>query len=221
MVALKLPSGQIRHVTGGQVLLPRTGVWVADLKVDTTESLPDRVTMDLGKVELPAAVHKAELISGITEVRLVGGAGGLGDTARPKHYHRPLVRHVLVDLLRDAGESLSPASSREVVSKSLEAWTTLALPTGSMLAALCLVVGNGANWRILADGTVWMGVETWPDSQVESRSIHSDGANAASIVGTDIPGLWPGTLLDGRRVDYVQHDLNTDRTTVLFAQEDA
>lgn len=218
MVTLKLPSGQIRNVMGGTVLLPRTGIWVADLKVDQSDDLPDHVTLDLGKVEMPGTVVKAELISGVMETRLVGGGGGIGDLARPKHYHRPLVRHVVVDLLRDAGEQLSPTSTTAVMSKELEAWTTLKLPTGTMLTILCLIVGKGANWRVLADGTVWLGVETWPDSQVESRSIHGDGANAASVIGTDIPGLWPGTLLDGRRVDHVTHDLNNDRTTVLFAE---
>jgi hypothetical protein len=218
MVRLKLPGDDVRGVTSGKVLLPRTGVWLADLRVDARDDLPDQVILDLGISELPATIAKSELIGGMTELRLVGGAGGLGETARPKHYHRPLVRHVLNDLLRDAGERASPTATASVLTLELEAWTTLALPTGSMLAALCTVAGSGVNWRVLADGTVWMGVELWPDSGADVRAIDSDGANAATIVGTDIPGLWPGTLLAGRKVDYVRHDLDADRTTVLYAE---
>ena len=218
MVTLTLPNSQTLDVTGGYVLLPRTGLWLADLRVTTLDELPDRLVLDLGAAEMPASVVKAELISAMTEVRLVGGAGGLGETARPKHYHRPLVRHVLMDLLRDSGEALSTTSTADVLTTELEAWTTLALPTGAMLASLCKVSGADVNWRVLADGSVWIGIETWPDSPVESRSIESDGPNAATMVGTDIPGLWPGTLLGGRRVDYVRHDLDDNRTTVLFAE---
>jgi hypothetical protein len=218
MVTLQLPNGQTRNVTSGQVLLPRTGCWIADLRIDEREDLPDLVVLDLGAVEMPAAVTQAELIGGMTEVRLVGGTGGMGEISRPKHYHRPLARHVLGDLLRDAGERLAASSTPGVLSTEFEAWTTLALPTGALLASLCALAGGDVNWRVLADGTIWIGRETWPDSGVVSRSIDSDGANAASIVGTDIPGLWPGTLLNGRRVDHVRHDLDADRTTVLFAE---
>jgi hypothetical protein len=217
MVRLNLPDGsQSYDITAGTVTLPRTGVWLADLVVNAQDELPDLVVLDLGDVEMPSAVARAELVGGVTHVRLVGGSGGIGDTARPKHYHRPLVRHVLADLLRDAGERLATTATQSVLTTELEAWTTLALPTGSMLAALCQVVGNGANWRVLADGTVWMGVETWPDSGIDARTIESDGANAATMVGTDIPGLWPGTMLGDRRVDVVRHDLDADRTTVLL-----
>jgi len=218
MVTLQLAGGRKRNVTGGQVLLPRTGVWLADLRVDERDELPDQVTLQLGAVEMPAAVVKAELIGGMTEARIVGGAGGLGDTARPKHYHAPLARHVLVDLLRDAGETLSTTAGQDALDTSLEAWTTLAVPMGSMLAALCEVIGDDTNWRVLADGTVWIGTEAWPDSGVDARSIEADGANGASIVGTDIPQIWPGTLLAGRRVDYVRHDLDADRTNLLFGE---
>jgi hypothetical protein len=218
MATLRLATGQSLYVTGGEVLLPRTGVWLANLHVNEQNPLPDRLVLDLGEVDMPAAVAKAELIAGVTEVRLVGGAGGLGELARPKHYHRPLVKHVLADLLRDSGETLATTSTPAVLSKDLEAWTTLALTTGAILAALCRVASSDVNWRVLADGTVWIGTETWPDSAVVSRSIESDGPNAATIIGTDIPELWPGTLLDGRRVDYVRHDLDDNRTTVLFAE---
>ena len=218
MVILQLLTGEILHVTGGNVLLPRTGVWLANLRVNDQDALPDRLVLQLGTVEMPAAVAKAELLHGMMEARIVGGAGGIGETARPKHYHQPLVKHVLADLLRDSGEALAATSTPAVVATALEAWTTLTLPTGAILAALCRVAGTEVNWRVLSDGTVWIGTEDWPDSGVLSRSIEGDGPNAASIIGTDIPGLWPGTILNGRRVDYVRHDLDNTRTTVLFAE---
>jgi hypothetical protein len=221
MITLRLSDGTVIDVTSGYVVVPRTGIWMADLRANTIVDLPDRLTVTLGGVDMPAAVNKTELISGMTEVRVLGGAGGIGDQARPKHYHRPVVRHVVADLLRDAGEALSPTSDAGILGKELEAWDTIDLPTGAILSALCEVAGKDANWRVLTDGTVWIGAETWPDSGVESRQIQADGPNAAAVIGTDIPGLLPGTLLDGRRVDTVQHDLEANRTTVLFASEDS
>ena len=216
MLALTLASGETRTIASGMVELPRTGIWLADLKLLDQDVPSGRVVATMGGVAMPATVAVAELVNGIIDLRIVGGAGGLGNTARAKHYHRPLARHVLDDLMRDAGEILSPTCTPDTVSTPLEAWTTLALPTGAILAALCAVLA--CNWRVLPDGTVWIGVETWPDSAAVFRSIETDGANATKILGTDEPAVWPGTLLGGRRVDSVTYDVGRNRTHVLFAE---
>jgi hypothetical protein len=218
MLTITLPSGLVRTVSSGQIDLPLTGIWMADVKMGD-QVAPDvgtYVTATLRDTAMPAMVATSELVDGIVHMRLIGGKGGLGNTSRPKHYHAPLLRHVLADLLRDAGETLSPTSSASVLSLSLEAWTTLRRPTGATLAALCAVAG--ANWRVLPDGTVWIGVETWPESTAQVRSLARDGAAASNTLGTDGPEVWPGTTLNGRRVDGVIYDLETNRTSVLYAE---
>lgn len=218
MLTITLPSGSVRTVSGGRLDLPLTGIWLADVKMDdqVAPEIGTLVTATLRETAMPATVAAAELVDGIVHVRLIGGKGGLGNTSRPKHYHRPLLRHVINDLLRDAGEMLSTTSTQGVLSLSLEAWTTLKRSTGATLAALCAVAG--ANWRVLADGTVWIGVESWPESTAQIRSLARDGAAASSLIGTDGPEVWPGTTLNSRRVDGVIHDLDANRTSVLYAE---
>jgi len=218
MLTLSFPVGDTYRVSSGTVELPRTGIWIADVKMISQTIPSGPVVATLGPVPMLGTVAVAQLVNGVIDLRVVGGAGGLGNAARPKHYHQPLVNHVLTDLMRDAGEMLSPDCTPAVVNAPLEAWTTLGLPatTGTMLAALCAILG--CNWRVLSDGTVWIGAEDWPDSGVAYRSIDTDGANAAQVVGTDGPAIWPGMLLGGRRVDFVTHDLDSNRTRILFAE---
>jgi hypothetical protein len=218
MLTFTFSDGTTSLVSKGTVELPRTGIWIADVHMISQDipDIGDTVTATLGPVPMIGTVAVAQLVNGIIDLRVVGGAGGLGNPARPKHYHAPLVNHVLTDLIRDAGEVLSTACTPEIIGKPLEAWTTLGLPTGTILAALCAVLE--CNWRVMADGTTWIGTETWPDCPADFRSITTDGANAAQVVGTDGPAVWPGTLLGGRQVDFVTHDLDQNRTRILFAE---
>lgn len=216
MIELTLATGKIRSVSDGTVTLPRTGIWMADLVMTDVEIPAGKVTVRLGNVLMPATVARAELVDGAIHLRLMGGNGDLSRTAKAKHYYHPIVKHVLADLLRDSGETLSVTSDTTTLGRGLESWTTLAFPTGTMLAALTRVIGPGINWRILHDGTFWIGPEAWPDSPLEYRSQSADGANAAEVIASDMPALWPGTKLGGRQVDTVIHDLASDRTTVLY-----
>ena len=216
MLTITTSTGATYRASSGTVDLPRTGIWLADVKIIGQDIPEGAVVATLGTVQMTGTIAVAQLINGAVELRVVGGAGGLGNVARPKHYHQPLARHVLQDLTRDAGETLSSACTDAIISAPLEAWTTFGLTTGAILAALCAILG--CNWRILSDGTVWVGAETWPDCPADFRSLETDGANAAQVVGTDGPAVWPGTLLGGRRVDHVTHDLDHNRTHLVFAE---
>jgi hypothetical protein len=221
MLQVTLASGQVRQVSSGAVDMPLTGIWMADCKLITQpsdETPSGHVVLTLGESLMPGTVAVAELVEGLTHLRVVGGRGGLGNSLKPKHYYRPTVRHLLVDWARDTGETLSPTCTAATLATQLEAWTTLSLPAGAQLAALCAVLGGGTNWRVLADGTLWVGVETWPASDAAYRSIETDGAGGTRVIGTDGPVVRPGTTLDGRKIDSVVHDIDGNRTRITWAE---
>jgi hypothetical protein len=218
MITVALSNGQVRSVSGGIISIPRTGIWLADFVMSDQEIPSGLLVLDLAGVSMPASIVKAELNNGMIDLRIVGGAGGLGNTAKPKHYYRPVVKNVLDDLLRDSGEKLSSSCTPSVTGASLEAWTTLGLPTGAMLSGLCRLCGVDSTWRVLSDGTVWLGAEEWPISTVDVRIESSSGNASSAVIGTDTPCVWPGTILGGRKIDLVVHDLDMNRTSVMFAE---
>lgn len=202
-------------VQKGPVNLPRIGAWTADLWILGSLNMIGTVAVNFGDaLELRGTVNRCKVFDGQTRLRIVAGADGLRKLAKPKHYVSPSVRQVLSDLLVDAGEVLSPTSPTDVIGETLNAWTTLALPTGIMVAALVSQV-PGAAWRHLPDGTVWVGKETWPDSGFTddtSRLIEEDPENASLLYGLDEPTLLPGTTIDGHRADIVVHTIDPEQT---------
>jgi hypothetical protein len=58
----------------------------------------------------------------------------------------------------------------------------------------------GATWRVLDDGSVWVGGDAWPDSGWAHQTLASDEALARQLLAGEAATLRPGTTLDGRRV---------------------
>lgn len=208
-VTVAQQSGDTKRcsVVRGVVSMPRVGTWHADLTANGPTSLTGKVTLTMGRaLTLKGAVVRSRLHEGVIRLRVVGGAGGLQVTAKPKHYTSPTVRNVLADLLKDGGEAISATADAATLRKTLLAWTTLGVSVGAMVAGLMEMAGDVA-WRVLPDGTVWTGPETWPEADVSYREIERDPENNLILIGQDTPSLLPGTSLDGQRVDYVEHQI--------------
>jgi hypothetical protein len=217
-------AGQQRTVTKASLMLPRSGTWVGNMVLDMDTIPTGALTITLSGVDMPAWIQRCELVRGMLELRVVGGAGGLGKLATPVHYRNPTVRHVLTDLLAVAGESASASCTTSILDLPLGYWTTLGLTTGVLLEALAEVVGGGCIWRVSYDGTVFFGSETWPRCPADVRVMAQDAANASQVLGTETLGIWPGTTIDGRRVDVVVHEFNGQgepRSKVWWAEEHA
>lgn len=221
MITLTI-AGQDYTVAAGSLTMPRQGAWLGRFVANVDVIPRGSLTATLAGVDMPAWIQRAELVKGQLEMRVVGGFGGLAKTAKAKHYRNPTVRHVLSDLVTGAGENLSPTCTKDVLDLPLGYWTTLALPTGALLQALADVAGGGVLWRVLFDGSVWFGRETWPMCPAEVRIVDHDVANGSQVLGTDACGIWPGTTVGGRRVDLVVHEFGASpRSRVWWAEEHA
>ena len=223
MLTLTIGTDQ-RDVARGTITLPRVGNWIANLTVNADGPATGAAVATLDGVDMPAHIQKAEMVAGMLEVRLVGGNGGLGKPARPNHYKGATVRHTFMDLEQDVGEVPAlKASDTAVLDQPLKAWTSLAVPTGELLQALAdtatELMGQDVSWRVLYDGTVWLGTETWPACPADVRILDIDGANSSQLLGTDALGIWPGTTIGSRRIDSVVHQVGgQNRSTVYWAE---
>ncbi|HJX52292.1 MAG TPA: hypothetical protein VJ801_05955 [Polyangia bacterium] len=212
-------AGQEVLVSKGRITLPLTGCWHADLWADLQTIPRGDATATLSGVDMPSHIQRAEIVQGLVEMRLVGGRGGMAKMATPRHYKQPLVRHVFQDLMHDAGEAISTNCTAAVANTTLAYWTNLAVPIGSLVQALAEVAGAAVNWRVLFDGTVWLGTETWPMCPANVRVMEQDAANASQYIGTDAEGVWPGTSIAGRRIDSVVHEIGEKARSRVFWAE--
>lgn len=206
------------------VQAPLGGRWVADLEVDTGEAIAGAAALSIGGVAWIGTVLRGGVDAGdVWHGRVVGGARGLDRpvTARSWNGLQP-GRGLITDLLAEVGETLSDASTAEV-DANLSRWSRFDMPADRALADLARSLG--CTWRVTTEGTVWVGVETWPElvlpEGVEAEALATDPRTGASVYS--MPGAYvtPGSTFERRRVGGVVYRLDdgTDRAHVMFIDE--
>lgn len=212
-----------RPVLKATVTLPLVGPWAADLVIDSA-AIPDGfVTLALGwdaSVKLVGTIYRGGPVRGATTARVVGGAGGLGVVLPAKGYHGVTLRLPLSEALAAGGERLSEKSDRGVLSTYLASWSRFSSPAGVAVAALMHSV-PGASWRVAPDGAVWVGNETWLPSRVATYVVTRDDPHHARMeIAAEVPAIYPGETLNGRKVSCVEHRVEPRqaRATVFFEE---
>lgn len=202
-------------VIRGAIHMPLLGAWTADLVVDGSTDITGAVTLALaGGLTMQGFAARSGAFLETEYVRVIGGAGGLQKQARIQHYRQTSVRGVVGDLMRTSGERLSVTADPTTLGLQLLAWTQRAQLVG---AALTSIVGDRMNagataWRVLPDGSIWLGAETWPDAGLIAPADYQELVALPSEgwveFGFEVPRIAPGTSLDGRRVAFVEHTIS-------------
>jgi len=195
-----------------QLVTPRVGAWVFDMRVDSPDVISGQVTIVIngGARTLKGTAFRSGNFVGTAQLRVLAGAGSIGVPCRPNDYNGTTLGGVLRDILSSVGETLSPAADAGVLATPVASWTTLGKPAGIAIEDLFSAVAPMAVWRFLDDGTVWVGVDDWADSGVDpstyevlDRADDDDWIEIAVAAPLDLVG----TTFEGSRVSYTQADV--------------
>ena len=208
-------SGIAYVVVEGMIHLPRIGVWHADLTLDAPgSSAASSILKGKAVVNLAGVTYTGTFgLNGPTlrdaiRARINGGGGGLGTVLPPKGYRATTLRLVIGDVLNGAGETLSPTADASVLATNVAYWARVQQPAGLALQSALQVTGS--SWRILTDGTVWFGAETYPPAgQVDFVPIRFEPELARYEFGSYSPTVLPGTTFKGQRVSAVIHYIHS------------
>lgn len=196
----------------GRLVMPLVGVWhlVGELDAEEVPSVGASATIDLEGSTLTGTVRRSGVETERVEVQIVGGAGGLSADVPPKFYSQPSVRIVILDILTSAGESLSPTADAAILGGFLPTWTRAASTHGAALDAIVAAVG--ATWRVLEDGSVWIGRNAWSaQTLVDAELVDDTASTARRVFADDLLAARPGRTIDGIRTALVVHCIEPGR----------
>lgn len=203
------------------ITLSRRGAWTADIETPNapTVAAGDHVTLVLGSQSFVGTVHRSVAFEGRgPDVRIVGGRGGLSTLLTPAQFYRPTVRNVLDAALAAVGETLASSSDLTAIAKPLDFWERTSRTLGQELDAIANV--TGLEWRMLPDGSVWMGTSLWAQSALTSYEVMDHVADAGKmVIAADDPVVFPGETLEGLRVSTVVHRVTEDETRTEIYQD--
>lgn len=206
----------------GVITLPLVGAWRAELEVqaDDAAALTGDVTISVGTQTFRGVSVDVGDYAGRVKLRIVGGKGGLGKPTAAKYYASIPARVVAADALSEGGEALSTTSDAGILGSVLPFWTRVA---GTVAESLEQLVDElDATWRVLDDGTVWVGTDMWTEAKLGRAVVTGESpADARAELALDAHALRPGMAYGGKRVGEVEIRIAPDvvRTVAWFGEQ--
>ena len=201
-----------RAVTRAMFSFPRRGMWTASVRMSAVKDITGDVKIVLGKQTWLGTVVSVAAHSGSTELHVGGGAGLLRECS-PRFYTACALRLPVSELLAEASSKLHASST---VSGSLSGWVRPRARAADALTTLA------PEWRILADGSAFVGADTWRVVTPKTADIQVVGGDPVARridVAMIEPVVLPGVSWNGRRVTRVDLEVTDDqcRGSVYYA----
>lgn len=205
--------------------IPLRGAWSASVALEGEASLSGDVALVIEGRTWTGRVHRGGNELGRWQGQLVG-AGAILAELDPQAFQGSTLREVFVETLRAAG--LSASADTGDLSALANHWHRLSGPASRTLAAVADAAGYG--WRVLADGTVWTGPETWAAQALAGTPVDVLDVDPAmgryQLAGDAALDLLPGrtVTLDGAsvRVGLIEHhQVGAALRTIAWAERTA
>jgi hypothetical protein len=199
-----------KTILGADLTAPRVGVWHCDAHVDA-EAMTGPVALLFEGVTYNGTVIRSGLSGGRLGVRIAGGAGGISRDIGAKNYAGSAgtkIAAIVADILREAAEKLSPTSDQTVLGRTLPKWERIAGPASHALVDVLDTAG--AVWRVLPDGTIWIGMPTYPEATVDHVLIDEDWVYGILTIAPEKADLEPGVTFRGQKIEEVTHRLSPE-----------
>lgn len=193
-------------VLTADVSMPYLGIWHIDGEASAGSSaLTGAQVFEDHGVAFSGTILRATIIGGRLKFRMVGGKGKLSQDVPAAHWNRPTRGTVIRDTLAACGEVLSGTVAESVLTARLDQWKRNEGPASRALQAIC--DHEGLIWRVLRDGTVWVGLEEYPTATVKHILIDEDWSAGVIDIAPDAPDLLPGVTFRDQRIRYVKHSI--------------
>jgi hypothetical protein len=194
---------------GAELRMSRIGEWHCDLDLDQETIEKGKVNFQLDDLEFvgTADPEATGMDGNRAKCTVIAGNGRIRRKIDAHSYsgsNGVKVGTVVRDILKDCGEDLSDLSDAEMLDKKLPRWHvtkgTTAASALTKLADAC-----DAAWRMLRDGTVWFGAETWPEVEPEGTLTNESWSDGCLTLASETPNMIPGTIYQGQKIEHVTH----------------
>lgn len=193
--------------------MPFRGVWYIDATVDADAAgeLASAVVVEVGTSRfVGTALRPGADPGGQVTLKVIGGAGRLGETIGPASYGATTVKEVVLAILDLVGERLSPSSDAATLAYPLGRWNRSRGDAASCISAIAKAAGF--SWRMLDDGSVWIGSDTFAESTADVELVGSMPDQGVIEVADEGLSVRPGQSFGGSRIYEIEAMLGAKET---------
>jgi hypothetical protein len=192
-----------------ELRMSRIGEWHCDLALDQETTETGKVTFQLDELDFTGTVdpEKTGMDGSRARCKVMAGNGRIRNKIDAHSYTGSTgvkVGTVVKDILKDCGEDLSDLSDGPTLDKKLSRWHVPAGTTAANALTKLAEACDGA-WRMLRDGTVWFGSETWPEVEPAGTLTDENWSDGCLTLASETPNMVPGTVYQGQKIEHVTH----------------
>lgn len=204
-------------VADGDYLPGFSGNWTAHLEfADQVQAPTGLVTLIwLGQEFQGQVLRSGQSSAGRTFALVAGGDGHLGQPLPPelpaRAYRNAPLRIVLSALLAEAGERMSGTIDPLLLSRQLPLWPRRKAKASDLLDDLARELD--VIWRVLPDGSVWLGVDSFAEAVLAQPLQALDDQDPSVPTALFVPhafGPLPGQSYQGLRVGNAHYTISPD-----------
>lgn len=175
--------------------LAARGAWRATLLVATDDApaAGSRVVIEAPGGRFVGTARRAGADQGgQVSMLVVGGADRLTTIVEPASFRDTPVRDLVAGILDPLGEVLSARSDQAVLGRVLPSWPRTRIRAADALSMLVEDAEPAATWRVLDDGTVWLGIDAGEAVSPEHTVTHDAPEEGLLELAVEDLSLRPG-----------------------------
>lgn len=197
------------EVLRATVVLPKWGIWTADLvvanSIDSASPLSGAATVVLEDLTLTGTIVDGGIFAGRGHYKIVGGAGGWRKVPAAKSYRGEAgvkASSIVIDAAKEVGETVAPI----IPSDDYRVGPAFMRPPKYEAARILDLVAP-ANWYVDEGGTTHVGVRAGSSYGGTYRLLESQPDQLRLLLAPDaLVGLVPGASVEGVTVATVRHE---------------
>lgn len=197
------------------LMLPKVGAWMANdtlIDSDFEFNIGDSITMKFLDQTFKGTILDTGVYRGFQQCSIIGGTGRFPEELESASYNSITVGQVVNDIARKTGHTVSANSDQNLLNQTLAGWNILKMKASLSLVKLLSL--QGAIWRILPDGTLWVGYENYKPVNLDDFLIIEKFPDQArwNIYNEDYL-IQPLNSIDGNEIQQVEYYISADELT--------
>jgi hypothetical protein len=191
-------------------MMPKSGAWLAnDVLVDTpdTFNIGDSVTMNFINTTFKGTILDTGVFRGFQRCTIIGGSGKLPNYLESASYNSVPLGQIVRDIARKTDHQVSTTADQDVLNTNLVGWNILKMQASLALEKVLQITKS--IWRILPDGTLWVGPEKYfPLKPDDFLVIDKFPEEARWSIYNEDKVIEPLTSLSGNNIQQVEYYIN-------------
>ena len=205
-----------------KLTLPKNGVWLAaNCIIDSVDelSINQKVQMKFLDTTFNGTVVDTGVFQGFLRATIVGGTGNMAKMIESKAYKGLPAGQVIRDIGALTGHSIADSSDKDILNFVLSRWDKLKAKASDLIESLLKVTGG--TWRILPDGSLWVGKEVYtPLNPNDYLVINKTPSEAKWSIYNESTLVQPFTSLEDNNIFRVEYEIIHSELfcTIFFAE---